>query len=154
MPRIKVNLDEISDTFALLEPGKYVAKLVDVEEQESSKGNDMLVWIWEIPEGEYRGKQLKSYTVLMEDNLRGLKEHLQAFGLKGTVDFNTDKLINKKAKLTVSVAKVKSRETGEDMEVNRVVRVDVLKANGNSGSSPASAVVSKGDSEPEDDFPL
>lgn len=128
MARIKVNLNEIPDGFEVMEPGKYSAKLFDVEESESAKGNPMLVWTWVIDRGEYLGKEIKSFTSLQEHALFGLKEHLEAFGLSGELDFDTDKLLNKKVVLTVSKSKTKSRKTGEDIEVNRVDAVSQAKA--------------------------
>ena len=128
MARIKVNLNEIPDGFEVMEPGKYSAKLFDVEESESTKGNPMLVWTWVIDQGEYQGKEIKSFTSLQEHALFGLKEHLEAFGLSGELDFDTDKLLNKKVVLTVSKSKTKSKKTGEDIEVNRVDAVSQAKA--------------------------
>ncbi len=128
MARIKINLDEIPDGFEVMEPGKYPAKLFDVEESESTKGNPMLIWTWIIDGGEYHGKEIKSYTSLQEHALFSLKEHLEAFGLSGNLDFDTDKLLNKKVSLTITKTKIKNRNTGEDMYVNRVERVSALSA--------------------------
>ena len=121
MAKVKINLDEISDGFTLLEPGNYGATLFDCEEEMSSKGNPMLIWTWQVGDNE-----IKSYTSLQEHALFGLKEHLEAFGLSGEVDFDTDRLIGKKVQLSIGITKVKSRTTGEDIEVNRINKVSPL----------------------------
>jgi len=123
MVRIKMNLDEISDSFEVIEPGKYNAKVHDIEEKDSSSGNPMLEWTWKIIGGEYNGREIKSFTSLQEHALFGLKSHLSAFGMKGSVEFDTDKLIGKKAKLVIGKTVVKNRNTGDDMEVNRITSI-------------------------------
>ena len=134
MPRIKVNLDDIADGFEILEPGKYVAKLVECEEQDSSKGHPMLVWTWQVVDGDYQGKELKSFTSLQEHALFGLKEHLGAFGIDGEVDFDSDRLIGKRVKLTVGKSMIKNRDSGEDMEVNRITKLEKAKGGGGGGA--------------------
>lgn len=157
MARIKVNLDEIPDGFEVIEPGKYLAKVVDIEEEESSSGNPMLVWTWQITEGEYSGRELKSFTSLQEHALFGLKEHLTAFGLSGDLDFDTDKLIGKKARLTVGKTTVKSRNTGEDMEVNRINSVTAAGKGGaakGGAKGKSKAETSQANGGGDDDIPF
>lgn len=131
MPVIKVNTDEIKDAFQVIPIGRYDAKLIDVEEGDSSRGNPMLTWYWEVVDGEYTGAELRSYTVLEGDGRARLKEHLAAFGISGEVNMNTSKLIGKKVTLDVSTRLVDSRNNpGEKREVNQVARV--LKLEGKS----------------------
>ena len=126
MARIKYNLDDIADSFVVMEPGKYAARVLECEEGESSTGNPMLTWTWEIVDGEYQGREVKSFTSLQEHALFGLKQHLEAFGLSGEVDFDTERLVGKRALLTISKSKMRSRKTGEEMDVNRVENVAAL----------------------------
>lgn len=127
MVRIKINLDEIPDSFVVLDAGKYDAKLVECEQKESSTGNPMLVWTWRV-QGTDRKTDLKSFTSLQPHALFGLKEHLQALGVKdGMANLDTDRLIGKKVHLMVSKTTTTSNKTGEEMEVNRVTRVSAAK---------------------------
>lgn len=150
MPRIKVNLDEIPEGFEIMEPGKYLAKVTDIEEEESASGNPMLVWTWSIAEGDYKGKELKSFTSLQDHALFGLKEHLTAFGLEGDLDFDTEKLMGKKARLTVTKTTIKSKNTGDDIEVNRVNAVSAAKASTKGKKPPVPA----GDDGDDNDMPF
>lgn len=128
MPKIRLNLDEISEGPSIVEPGKYLCKLTDIMEKESSSGNDMLVWHWDIIESTdgddtFIGRELRSWTTLVEHALFGLKEHLEAFGESGEIDVDTDKYIGKKAILTVGKHKYKDRASGEEKEGTRVIAV-------------------------------
>ncbi len=134
MARIRINTEEVADGGGFVEPGKYRAKLVECEEADSSKGNPMLVWQWEIVEGEFEGSTIKSWTSLQDHALFGLKEHLEAFGLTGDLDFDSDKLIGKHVMLTVGKRKVKDRDTGEDKEMPSVVKLSPVAAKGAAGA--------------------
>lgn len=103
MANLKIDLTGV-DTIETVEAGKYVAKVVDVEETESKAGNPMLAWSWEIQDKCAEGVILKSFTSLQPNALFGLKGHLAALGANtaGKIDLNTKKLHGKKAVLTVS----------------------------------------------------
>ena len=148
MARIKVNMDEIPD-FQMPEAGKHRSKLVDCEKEISQAGNDMLVWKWEVTEGDSEGRTINSYTSLLDDALGGLKTHLKAFGFDGEVDVDTDKLIGKKATLVVVKRKYRDRDTGEEKESSSVA--NVLPDSKAAASKPkVSAVVQESD----DDIPF
>lgn len=136
MVKIAVNLDDIKGGFTLLDAGKYVARLIDVQEQESSTGNPMLCWFWEIDDCEVR-----SFTSLQDHALFGLKEHLEAFGITGEVDIDTDICIGKSAQLTVTKIKKRSQRSGEEIEVNQVEAVKALKSKGPAASGPKGPAV-------------
>ena len=128
MVRITLNLDDVGSSFTIIEPGRYPARVVDIEEKESSTGNPMLVWSWELEGGDYSGQEIKSFTSLQDHALFGLKQHLEAFGVSGEVDIDTDKLIGKTAMLTITKAKTRSKKTGEEIEVNRINLVSPMAA--------------------------
>lgn len=128
MVRITLNLDDVGNTFTIIEPGRYPARVVDIEEKESSTGNPMLAWSWELEGGDYSGREIMSFTSLQDHALFGLKEHLEAFGISGEVDIDTDKLIGKTAMLTITKTKTRSKNTGEEIEVNRVNLVSPMAA--------------------------
>jgi len=151
MVRLNVNLDEVGTARAVIPAGRYEAKVTDITEEESSTGNPMLQWTWEITSGDYQGTELRSYTSLQAHALFGLKQHLEAFGISGEIDVETDKLIGKPAVLVVGTKVIKNRNTDEDMEVNRVNTIlpAAKKATAGpvvtkSGSKPAAGVKGKG----------
>jgi len=114
---LNVDLSDVQ-LIEIVETGIYRAKLIDVEETESSAGNPMLTWTWEILDKENAGVQLKSFTSLLPNALFGLKGHLAGLGVtSGKVKLNTDRLIGRKATLTVR----KIEDDGQ--EKNRVDKV-------------------------------
>lgn len=139
MVRITLNLDDVGSSFTIIEPGRYPARVVDIEEKESSTGNPMLVWSWELEGGDYSGQEIKSFTSLQDHALFGLKQHLEAFGISGEVDIDTDKLIGKTAMLTIVKAKARSRNTGEEIEVNRISLVSPMTAKRAAAMAPPAA---------------
>lgn len=105
MPRrkFKMNLEELSERF-LLPAGDYVARLVEVIEEPSSKGHPMLTWTWSIMVGAQKGKEVKTWTSLQDHALFGLAGHLKAFGLSGDVEFDpeeVDQYIGQEVRLKV-----------------------------------------------------
>ena len=120
MVRLNVNLDEVGSARAVIPAGRYEARLTDCTEKQSSTDNPMLEWTWEISAGDHQGAELRSFTSLQEHALFGLKSHLEAFGVSGEVDMDTDKLVGKSAVLVVVTKTIKNRNTDEDMEVNRI----------------------------------
>lgn len=139
MVRITLNLDDVGNSFTIIEPGRYPARVVDIEEKESSTGNPMLAWSWELEGGDYSGQEIMSFTSLQDHALFGLKQHLEAFGISGEVDLDTDKLIGKTAMLTITKAKTRSRNTGEEIEVNRVNLVSPMAAKRAAATAPPAA---------------
>jgi hypothetical protein len=129
MPRIRLNLADIPDAMGAVEVGSWPAVLRDVSEQESSTGNPMWVWSWEVTSGPSQGSSINSYTSLMDHALFGLKAHLEALGADATLDkemdINTDRLLGREVVIVVGKRKGKDRDTGEDREfasINRVLR--------------------------------
>lgn len=148
MVRLTLNLDDVGSAFTVIEPGKYPAIVTNIEEKESSSGNPMLVWTWEIQGGEYAGQEIRSYTSLQDHALFGLKQHLEAFGITGEIDVDTERLIGKSAILTIVKQKMRSRNTGEEIEVNRINLVSAApsKAKGVASSVPAGRPAAKSSS--------
>lgn len=153
-PRINVNLNDIPD-FVSVDPGRHRAKLVECNEEESQAGHDMLVWNWIITEGDNEDRTIKSYSSLLEHALGNLKMHLQAFGYTGEVDVDTRKLHGKVAILVVTKRKVRSRETGEEIDLSSVSNVlpdtKVTKGSNRELGKKASVAVT---SQEDDDIPF
>jgi len=62
--------------------GDYKARVKSVKHETSKNGNPMLVWEFEITDGEFRKKVLRDRTVLMDNPLWKLKQLLEAMGLQ------------------------------------------------------------------------
>jgi hypothetical protein len=101
MAKLSYNLDEIADFN--IDQGRYRARLAKVEQTLSSKKKPMLVWYWKIVSGSGKGKEIRSYTSLVEGALGNLKTHLMAFGLHGRVKSDTARLVGKYAIIIVTV---------------------------------------------------
>ena len=151
--RLRVNLDDIPD-YAGPEPGKHRAKLTEVEEDVSSKGNDMWVWHWEVIEGESEGTTIRSYTSLLDNALGGLKTHLKAFGYEGDVDVNTKDLHGRTALLVCSKRKYRDRDTDEEKEGVSVSNVlpDPNAKSGKSSKKASKPVVRRSRDDDEDEL--
>ena len=121
MVRLKYNLDEI--TSVLCEPGRYRARLVKCEQTTSSKNNPMIVWYWKILEGEPKGKEIRSFTSLLDTALSGMKMHLEAFKFKGEMSVETPKLIGRYAVLVLPTTASEDKETGLTREFTSVAGV-------------------------------
>lgn len=125
MPRLKVNLAGVEVGGVNVPPGRYLSELVDVQEGESKTGNPMLIWEWEISEGDYSGNTIRSWTSLQEQALFGLKGHLIGLGEdEEDVDMELDELIGRRVYLTIQTRKWKDQDSGEDREGSSVAKVE------------------------------
>lgn len=140
MPKLgKLNLDSIRGP-ELIPAGKYIARLVDVEDMVSQSGKDMWKWSWDIVSGEHAGRSIMSFTIVQQgENLISLKQHLEAFGFKGDISgVDTDKLLGKTAVLIVVKGKRKDRNGGPDIETSNVNNVlEYKKAGVKAQAAPA-----------------
>jgi len=82
----------------------------------------MLVWYWKLVSGEEKGKEIRSFTSLLDNALFTLKMHLEAFGLSGKVNIDTGKLIGRYALLVIGLREGKTRG-GSDAEFSNVIEV-------------------------------
>lgn len=163
-PVININLDDVAEGGFLVPSGKYDAKVTKIESKTSQSGNPMLEWTWTIVSGDHKGKELRSWTNLpvkgtpidQQKALFRLKNHLQAFGMDGTIKgLNTEMLVGKVATLTVAVRTFKNRDSGEDMETNDVKSVDPCRKKGAAEQTGDEDQAGGGDEGDEDtDLPL
>jgi hypothetical protein len=63
-----------------IEPGEYKAECLQVIEEESSTGNPMLTWTFQLQEGTANGRRLRYWTSLAPQALWKLQSALEAFG--------------------------------------------------------------------------
>ena len=142
MVKLSVNLDGVGAPREVIEAGRYTARVTEVVEGDSSSGNPMLTWSWELVGGEHEGHEMRSYTSLQEHALFGLKAHLVAMGLDadGELDFDTDKFVGKRATLVVTKEQIASKEKDGMVDINRIKAVYKLEG-GSSGSAVKKPVV-------------
>jgi len=151
--KIDTGYDEAQEFMDAIPRGEYLAKVQDVNEEESSSGNPMLVWDFEIIE-EYPGATVRGWTSLLGHALGECKKYWRALGLKpwkkgDDLEKIARKTINKaKVRLVVGVRRSYDRESGEERENNKVV--GIYAAKGASKRAPKSSPA-KGRSNPKPD---
>lgn len=106
MVKLNYNLDEI--TSITVPAGRYRARLKKVEQSLSRAKKPVLIWYWEIASGKYRGKEIRSWTSLVEGAQMNLKRHLLAFNIKGKIP-DSQKLVGRFVTLVVVI-----RDTTDD----------------------------------------
>lgn len=115
--KLQYDLDKI--TGMSVPAGRYRCRLVKVEQTLSKQKKPMLIWHWKVADGEFRGRELLSFTSLLSNALQGLKEHLEAFKLSGKVKTDTTKLIGKYAILII-VPREQTTDAGVTLTVSSV----------------------------------
>jgi len=92
--------------------GDHLATVASVKQETSSKGNEMLVWRFEVSNGRGRGKVLQTYTSLVPDALWKLRGLLEAMGVAvpdGRAQLKLRGYIGKEVGLTVIDAEYNNR---------------------------------------------
>lgn len=121
--------DKTSDTFEVdltnvqsgfvIPDGYYKAKCTEVEQSVSQSGNAMFVWTFTIIEGEYTGREFKTFTSMAPAALWKVAEVVQALGVGQTgevVKFNRSQVIGKECGLIL-----------EESEYNGQVRSQISR---------------------------
>lgn len=85
------------ESFAKAAEGRHRVKIVEINEQTSQGGDDMLVFVFEVIKGDSKGARVYENCVLTDKALWKLQQILQAIGIKcdGKVALDLDKLIGK-----------------------------------------------------------
>lgn len=91
------------ESFAKAAEGRHRVKIVEINEQTSQGGDDMLVFVFEVIKGESKGARIYENCVLTDKALWKLQQILQAIGIKcdGKVALDLDKLIGKICEIDV-----------------------------------------------------
>lgn len=91
------------ESFAKAAEGRHRVKIVEIDEQTSQGGDDMLVFVFEVIKGESKGARVYENCVLTDKALWKLQQILQAIGIKcdGKVALDLDKLIGKICEIDV-----------------------------------------------------
>lgn len=83
--------------------GAYEAVLIDISKDVSKNGNKMWTWTFAIINGQYSGKEFKSWTALTPSALWKLAETLLAFDFKPDrmVKFDKENVVGRKVVINV-----------------------------------------------------
>jgi len=125
MPKLTYNLADTSDD-GNIPPGRYLCKLKNVKTAISHTNNEMLIWKWEIVDGDHTCAVIYDSTTLQTDYLGYFKRRMVALGYSGAIDEDTKDLKGKLACLIVGTREIKDKDTGEITTVPCVL--DVLPA--------------------------
>ena len=83
-------------TFKTIPEGSYVVEVVAATMEESSKGNDMIKWEFEVAEGPHKGAKLWYNSTITDDSLWALRQVLDALGQDvpdGEMDIDLEELV-------------------------------------------------------------
>jgi hypothetical protein len=156
--KISTGYDDVDEYMDVVPKGEYLARLIEVEESESSKGNPMLVWDFELLDG-YPGATVRGWTSLLEHALGDARKYFRAFGKTWKAGDDLERIARRfikkaKVKLVVGIRVSRDRDTGEERENNKI---NAIYAAGKAGATAAAKKASK-KSEPEqeedDDIPF
>lgn len=100
--RRKIDMTNV-ESFVRCTEGEHIAKLVEVQENTTQAGDDMLTCVFEVIKGSSKGARVYDNFVLTDKALWKLKQLLQAFGIKadGKIVLDLDKLVGKICNITV-----------------------------------------------------
>jgi hypothetical protein len=122
-PTLSSEVKEAASGGFLLPPGRYRARLVEVEaKQAASSGNPMWTWKYEVIEEGHRGNTQWNNTVLTDKALWKVAESFAAFGVE--TDTDTDELIGCTVTLVIS-ERIIQQGTRAGQKGNNVDQVDV-----------------------------
>jgi hypothetical protein len=93
---ISFHIPTPEETGRTIPDGEYLAKVISVEQQTSQAGNPMLVFDFTLVEGDYAGRQFRTYVALTQAAMFKVEEMVNALGIKG----------NPGSDVTISVADV------------------------------------------------
>lgn len=77
----EVDLTNIEGQSYAIPDGTYKAKCIDVTQDVSKSGNPMFVWQFELVEGQYAGRQFKSWTAITPAAMWKVAETVIALGV-------------------------------------------------------------------------
>ena len=149
MVRIRLDVGELPDGFQMVDPGRWPARLIEVERDVSAANNRMLVCTWKVTGGPSQGRSIRSWAVLEPvDSLWNLKQLLTAFGYAGRIDIQSDDLVGGDAMITVVHSEM-TKDDGTTVPRCNVEYVDSMKEDSDSDDDDDDIVI--GDADDDDD---
>ena len=86
-------LEDIPSGFEPIPDGQYPARIVDCAIDKTKKGDDMLVFTFEVTEGDFAGRKLWDRAVLTENALWKVKQYAELIGLESGDEIDTQDFI-------------------------------------------------------------
>lgn len=129
--KIETGYDDVDEFMDAVPKGEYTARLIDVEEDESSKGNLMLVWDFELLDG-HPGATVRGWTSLLEHALGETRKYFRAINKTWKSGDDLEKIAKSaikkcKVKLIVGIRLSRDRESGEERENNKIIAIYSIK---------------------------
>lgn len=124
----EVDLSNVEDASYAIPDGTYKAKCIDVSQDVSKSGNPMFVWQFEIVEGDYAGKQFKSWTAITPAAMWKVAETVIALGVGQTgqvVKFKRGDVINKLCGIVMEQDEYNGKATSK---ITRVISLQEMNA--------------------------
>jgi hypothetical protein len=146
MPKVDfTHIDDVQD-FTPIPPGRYLCKLVEIEEATTQYGDEMWKMRFQVVEGKHNGRFVFDNLVFSEAALKRVKLICSRLGLNvgGELDLTPEMLKNRTCYLTVQT------EEYEDDEGNQKPRNVVPFAGYDSASAGQPAAVASGKREPDE----
>mgnify|MGYP001602854680 CR=1 FL=1 len=113
-----------------IKEGSYLMQVVEVEQTESDKGNDMFKWTFEGQKGAAKGKKFYVYTTLNEEALWKLRQLLEALQVEvpdGPLDIDLDEMVGLEL---IGIV------TDEDYQGKTVSRMNDFESTDGAGEEP------------------
>ena len=100
--RMKLDFSGV-ETYTKCAEGQHTAKIVEVQENTTQAGDDMLTMVFEVIRGDSKGAKVFDNFVLTDKALWKLKQLLQVVGVKcdGKIALDLDKLVGKVCDIAV-----------------------------------------------------
>lgn len=113
--------DMNSGDYELLPEGKYICKVLDVEERETQKGIPMWSVTWVVDEGKHENRRVFDNIVFSKKGTNKAKILFKAVGreTEGSEDLKPEMILSKRAKITVEQGSYTNRR-GEKVEKNMI----------------------------------
>lgn len=108
----EVDLSNVQDNFKIPD-GLYKVKCTDVEQGVSKAGNPQFVWTFEVAEGDYIGREFKSFTAITPAAMWKVAETVQALGVGQTgtvVKFKRTDVIGKECGAQIDISEYNGQE--------------------------------------------
>lgn len=102
---MQIDFSNISE-FKTMPKGQYPVRVTELVLVKASTGNKMIKWTLKVTDGEFKGRNLWTNTVLTEESLWVLRNYLTALGVevpKASVNIEFSKIIGKVAIADVTV---------------------------------------------------
>ena len=121
----EVDLSDVQDNFKIPD-GLYKVKCTDVEQGVSKAGNPQFIWTFQIAEGDFTGREFKSFTAITPAAMWKVAETVQALGVGQTgtvVKFKRTDVIGKECGAQIEV----NEYNGQDRsQISKVISLKEL----------------------------